>query len=35
MPIVHMYDKITEALPNNQIVCSVYIDLKKHLIPSV
>ena len=29
MPIVHMYDKVTEYLQNNEMTCAIYLDLKK------
>jgi len=29
MPIVHMHDEVTKSLQNNEITCSLYLDLKK------
>ena len=29
MPLAHMYDKVTEKLQNDEISCSLYLDLKK------
>ena len=29
MPIVHMYNEVTKHLENNEIACSLFLDLKK------